>query len=189
MFSVGTKDKGFTIDETGKVNWTANNTPIKYIYCSKALAIPEGTAYDKFPDISDNNWHKTYNNKDHWYAISTSGEAGSFNGPLRLDGEIGEINILTNAEITKIVNSVFNKPDIPPAEDDPTISFYINETSYTAQKENTFTTWSNPASLEITILDDKVWINNEQLYYADGSPVNANDYIQNGENYTTKSQV
>ena len=189
MFSVGTKDKGFFIDETGKVNWTANNTPIKYIYCSKALAIPEDTAYDKFPDISDNNWHKTYNNKDHWYAISTSGEAGSFNGPLRLDGEIGEINILTNAEITKIVNSVFNKPDIPPVEDDQTISFYINETSYTAQKENTFTTWSNPASLDITILDNKVWINNEQLYYADGSPVNANDYIQNGENYTTKSQV
>lgn len=195
MFSVGTKDKGFSIDETGKVNWTANNTPIKYIYCSTALAIPEGTAYDKFPDTSDNNWHKTYNNKDHWYAISTSGEAGSFNGPLRLDGEIGEINILTNAEIINIANSVFNKPDIPPAVDDPTISFNIDGTSYTAEKGNTFITWRDgsyyQASLEMSISsDNKVLINGKTLYYADGkTPVNADEEIQNGENYTTTSQV
>ena len=90
MFSVGTKDKGFSIDETGKVNWTANNTPIKYIYCSTAIIVPESTDYDTFPPASDDNWHKTYNkDKDHWYAISTSGEAGSFNGPLRLDGQDG----------------------------------------------------------------------------------------------------
>ena len=191
-FSVGTETQGFSVDATGKVNWTANNTPIKYIYCSTALAIPEGTAYDKFPDTSNNNWHKTYNNKDHWYAISTSGEAGSFNGPLRLDGEIGEVNILTNAEVITIANSVFNKPDIPPAEDDPTISFSINGTSYTVEKG---IIWRNgesylPALLEIFISDDnKVWINNEILYYADGTPVSPDDEIRDGENYTTKSQV
>lgn len=91
VFSVGTKDEGFSIDEKGKVNWTPNNTPIKYIYCSTYLTIPKDTAYDKFPDISENTWHVNYNQeKDHWYAVSTSGTAGSFNGPLRLDGQNGK---------------------------------------------------------------------------------------------------
>ena len=157
------------------------------------FSLKANVAYsDTIPDTSNNNWHKTYNNKDHWYAISTSGEAGSFNGPLRLDGEIGEVNILTNAEVITIANSVFNKPDIPPAEDDPTISFSINGTSYTVEKG---IIWRNgesylPALLEIFISDDnKVWINNEILYYADGTPVSPDDEIRDGENYTTKSQV
>lgn len=90
VFSVGTKDQGFSIDEKGKVNWTPNNTPIKYIYCSTAIVVPEDTAYEMFPSASENGWHTDYfKDNDHWYAISTSGAAGSFNGPLRLDGQDG----------------------------------------------------------------------------------------------------
>lgn len=90
MFSVGTKDQGFSIDANGKVNWTANNTPIKYIYCSTAVIVPEDKSYADFESNNANYWHKIYNEgADHWYAISTSGAAGSFNGPLKLDGEDG----------------------------------------------------------------------------------------------------
>ena len=70
--------------------------------------------------------------------------------------------------------------------------FSINGTSYTVEKG---IIWRNgesylPALLEIFISDDnKVWINNEILYYADGTPVSPDDEIRDGENYTTKSQV
>lgn len=90
MFSVGTEDQGFSIDANGKVNWTPNNTPIKYIYCSTAVIVPEDKSYADFDSNNANYWHKIYNKGvDHWYAISTSGAAGSFNGPLKLDGEDG----------------------------------------------------------------------------------------------------
>ena len=91
MFSVGSEDQGFTIDDTGRVNWTANNTPIKYIYCSSSVVVPNDKAYDDFDNENDSYWHKIYNKDfDHWYAMSTSGAAGSFKGPLRLDGQDGK---------------------------------------------------------------------------------------------------
>lgn len=124
---VAKNEEGSTIFEIrdGAVNWTANNTPMKYLYSENSdIGSLLDFSYNNFPDSSSTDWHKNYTTNDHWYAVSTSGAQGTFNGPLRLDGEKGAngssaiANVEGNGQFLT-VEEVFSQLD-------PTISTIVN---------------------------------------------------------------
>lgn len=81
----------FAIDQFGNVNWNANNSPIRQIYCvNNTASLPTNKEnYNNLPNDSDNTWHKIKSNNDKYYAQSSDGGA-SWAGPFLIQGIQGE---------------------------------------------------------------------------------------------------
>lgn len=107
----------FQVGTDGVVNWTKDNTPVKYLYSTDIPAEnPPAAAYSTYPDTvgdgaSEAKWHKILDvNKDKYYSMSASGQEDTFSYALSLQGKDGEAGYAKTEEIngntsTKIILS------------------------------------------------------------------------------------
>ena len=124
--------KYFQVGADGVVNWTKENTPVKYLYSSGIpTENPPAEAYssDSYPDSigsgsSEAKWHKVLDiSKDRYYSMSASGQAGTFSLALSLQGKDGErgpqgpkgdsgyakiVTIEGNTNVEKVISSANN---------------------------------------------------------------------------------
>ena len=97
----------FAIDQFGNVNWNANNSPIRQIYCvNNTASLPTNKEdYNNLPNDSDNTWHKIKSNNDKYYAQSSDGGA-SWAGPFLIEGQAGNgIKDIENSYLATISSS------------------------------------------------------------------------------------
>lgn len=96
----------FQVGIDGVVNWTKDNTPVKYLYSTDIpTENPPAKAYSAYPDsigdgASEAKWHKILDvNKDKYYSMSASGQEGTFSFALSLQGKDGEAGYAKTEEI------------------------------------------------------------------------------------------
>ena len=117
----------FAIDQFGNVNWNADNSPIRQIYCENNIAsLPTNKeAYNKLPDGSNTAWHKIKSNNDKYYAQSSDGGA-TWAGPFLIEGQTG--NGIKNIENSYLATTSSS----PEPSADSEWKLTIEDTGYSA---------------------------------------------------------
>lgn len=117
----------FSIDQLGNVNWNADNSPIRQIYCENNTAsLPTNKeAYNKLPDGSNTAWHKIKSNNDKYYAQSSDGGA-TWAGPFLIEGQTG--NGIKNIENSYLATTSSS----PEPSADSEWKLTIEDTGYSA---------------------------------------------------------